>query len=235
MSWIARWFDRRVVLAGGARARLDAWRALPEPDLAAAGLEARCVVVDVESNGLDARRNHLIAIGAMAIESSRIVLDAGFSTVLRQETASDDANILVHRIGGSAQTGGVDSVEALLGFLEYIGKSPLVGYHAAFDEIMIAKSIRLSLGESFRRTWIDLAYLAPAMYSDKAAKMKGLDDWTAAFGIANYSRHNPLSDALATAQLHLVLCAQAAQKGLRTPGDLLEAAESQSWLERSRR
>ena len=235
MKWLRRWLPKQAGLTLAARQRLDAWHSLPEPDLAMAGLGTRYVVVDVESSGLNARRDRLIAIGAVAVESSRIAIDAGFNVVLRQERASDDANILVHRIGGSAQTGGVDPVQASLAFLEYIGKSPLVGYHAAFDEIMISRSIRQTLGESFRRTWIDLAYLAPAMFADKAPTMKGLDDWTAAFRIANFSRHNALADALVTAQLHLVLCARAAEKGLRTPRELLEAAKSQSWLERSRR
>ena len=57
---------------------------------------------------------------------------------------------------------------------------------------------------------------------------KNLDDWTAAFGIDNFSRHNALADALASAQLHLVLCAQASQRKLRSPRDLLEAARSHS-------
>jgi len=235
MKWMERLLAGRVALPGAARERLHAWRALPEPDLKAAALDARYVVVDVESSGLDLRSDRLIAIGALAVESSRIALDSGFDVVLRQEAASTDDNILVHRIGGSAQAGGVEPAEALLEFLEYIGKSPLVGYHSPFDEIMIAKASRRYLGEPFRRTWIDLACLAPALCTDLAPKMKGLDDWSGAFGIANFARHNALADALATAQLLLALCARATEKGLRSQRELRDAADSQAWLERSRR
>jgi DNA polymerase-3 subunit epsilon len=235
MKWLDRWLRKRVALPDAAMARLAVWRALPEPDLDAVPLNGRCVVVDVESSGLDVRSDHLIAIGAIAVEHARIGIDSGFSVVLRQEVASDDANILVHRIGGSAQTGGIEPVEALLAFLDYIGKAPLVGYHAPFDEIMIANATRHYLGEPFRRTWIDLADLAPALCTEIAPKPKDLDGWTAAFGIANFARHNALADALATAQLHLALCERAGENGWRTQRDLLDAARSQAWLSRSSR
>lgn len=235
MNWIGRWLSGRASLPAAAKERLEAWRALPEPDLAAAALEGRYAVVDVESSGLNVRSDRLIAIGAVVIEASRIPLDAGFSVVLRQESASDDANILVHRIGGSAQIDGAEPVEALLDFLDYIGKSPLAGYHSPFDEIMIAKASRRYLGEPFRRSWIDLAYLAPALCTDMAAKTVGLDAWVGAFGITNAARHNALADALATAQLLLALCDRAAEQGIRTQLNLKKLADSQGWLERSRR
>ena len=235
MKWLRRWFSADVDFTDGQRQRLNDWRGLAEPDLAAMPLGGRFVVVDVESSGLDVTRDRLIAIGAIAVEGSRIAIDAGFSVVLRQQTASDDANILVHRIGASAQTGGLDPVEALLAFLAYIGKSPLVGFHAPFDQIMISNATRRVLGEPLRRHWIDLAHPAPALCPQRAAGMEGLDDWCAAFGIVNPARHNALADALVTAQLHLALCARAADQGMGTAQALLDAASSQAWLARSRR
>ena len=235
MSWLSRFLGRPMVLPDATAARLQRWRELSEPDLAQVPLDGRYVVVDVESSGLNLRSDRLIAIGAIAVTASRIDINGGFGVVLQQEAASDDANILVHRIGGSEQTGGVEPATALLGFLDYIGKSPLVGYHARFDEVMIAKATRRYLGEPFRRTWIDLAALAPALRADLAPKVHGLDEWSAQFGIANFARHNALADALATAQLLLALCTHAAESGLSTQRALLETAESQEWLERSRR
>lgn len=236
MNGFWHWFSGRAGPSSGRQAeRLAAWRALPEPDLRALPLEGRFVAVDVESSGLDISRDRLIAIGAIAVENSRMATDAGFSVVLRQETASDDDNILVHRIGASAQTGGLDPADALMEFLDYVGKAPLVGYHAPFDQAMISNATRRFLGEPFRRSWIDLAHLAPALCPQQASDMKDLDDWSGAFGIANFARHNALADAWATAQLHLVLCSRAAQTSVGTVHELLETARSQAWLERRRR
>lgn len=216
------------------RRRLRSWRALSEPDVQSAHSVARLVVVDVESSGLNVYRDRLIAVGAVAIRESRIVLGESFHAVLRQEKASDDQNILVHRIGGSAQTEGEAPAEVLLRFLEFAGKSPLLGFHAPFDEIMLRKSIGTHLGESFRRWWLDLAWLAPAILPEKGRRLKSLDDWCEAFGVHNARRHDALADAIATGQVFQVLQHHALSSGLRRIRDLIAAARGQEWLARHR-
>jgi DNA polymerase-3 subunit epsilon len=216
------------------RRRLRGWRALGEPDVESAHSVARLVVVDVETSGLNVYRDRLIAVGAVAIRESRIALGESFRAVLRQEKASDDQNILVHRIGGTAQTEGEDPAGALLRFLEFAGKSPLLGFHAPFDEIMLRKSMRWYLGERFRRAWIDLAWLAPAVLSEEGRRLKTLDDWCAAFGVENARRHDALADAIATGQVFQVVQHYALRTGLRSIRDLMAAARGQEWLARHR-
>ena len=84
--------------------------------------------------------------------------------------------------------------------------------------------------EPFSRKWMDLAWLAPAILPALAAEAHGLDDWTARFGIVNTLRHNALADAMATAQLFLVLQDQARRAGKEPVRDLLEIARGQQWL-----
>lgn len=232
VDWLLR---RGRSLAPDHRARLAAWSELPEPDLGSAHAGQRFVVVDVESTGLDVFNDRLIAIGAVTVESARIVLVRSFYRVLRQQRASNHDNILVHGIGGSAQTGGDDPVAVLLDFLEHVGKSPLIGFHARFDEIMISKAVRNYLGTGFRRTWLDLADLAPALPGAAGGKSRGLDEWLKAFNITNYSRHDAIADALATAQLFQVLARHADLSGSKRTADLIEAARSQQWLSRQPR
>jgi len=234
MSFIGRMFGKSVRLPPERQRRLDAWRALDEPDPGSAHSLLRFVVVDVEASGLDVHGDRLIAIGAVAIDASRIVYEKNFHAVLRQDRASSVGNILLHGIGGSAQTGGEDPAEVLLRFLEFIGKSPLIGFHTPFDESMIRKAMRKYLGEEFKRVWLDLAWLAPALEPEHAKKLKNLDDWTGAFHIVNLRRHDALSDALATGQVFQILQHRAAAKGLHSAFDLIEAARSQEWRAKRR-
>lgn len=217
------------------RDRVEAWRVLPEPDLDLAMPLLRSVVVDVEASGLDLFRDRLIAIGAIAIRDSRIDYADSFHVVLRQNVASADANILVHGIGGSEQTGGEPPAEALLAFLEFCGKSPLVGYHSPFDEIMLDKSMRRYLGIAFKRNWLDLSWLAPVLLPERAKSCKSLDAWLDAFGIVNVKRHDALADALATAQLLQVLKYNGDLQGQHSAAALIEAARSQEWLAKTRK
>jgi DNA polymerase-3 subunit epsilon len=106
MRWLDGLLRRPPALDGALAAALAAHRELPRPDRGAALAAQRVVVVDVEASGLDPLRDRLISIGAVAVRDGRVRLDECFETVLRQERPSADENILVHRIGGSAQVGG---------------------------------------------------------------------------------------------------------------------------------
>lgn len=172
----------------------------------------------------------LISIGAVAVVNGRIALGDSFSVVLQQQESSDKENILVHGISSSAQRDGVDPVEALLEFLDYLGKSRLVAFHVAFDETMIKRAIRQYLGYSFKHAWLDLAYVMPALNRPLMGTHRVLDDWIGRFNIRIEARHNALADALATAQLFQIAIAQAHQKNINDFEGLYDLEKTHHWL-----
>lgn len=232
MRWLARLLGRGPALDPAQDRARAAWRALGAPDLSREFTRSRFVVVDVESSGLNPFRDRLISIGAIAVEGGRIDLAQSFEVVLRQETASDHANILIHGITGTEQRGGVEPAEALLRFLAFAGKDPLVAYHAGFDKAMIGRALRDVLGLRLSQGWLDLTYLAPAVCPERAGKGRSLDDWLGRFGITVYQRHNAVADTFATAQLFVALQASAARHRLRTCRDLFNAEKAEFWQHR---
>jgi DNA polymerase-3 subunit epsilon len=223
-------FRRRVSLGAAEAERLRRWRGAPEPDLRASPAAARLVVADVEATGLDVQRDRLIAIGAVTVDAARVELGRSFYAVLRQEEASSRENILVHGIGGSAQRAGEDPVAALLAFLEFAGKAPLVGFHAAFDDAMIRGAVRRYLGAAWQGRWNDLAQLAPQLMPEEARARQHLDAWLERFGIEVFSRHDAAADALATAELLLALLPRAAERRLATVEAMLWDPADARWL-----
>ncbi len=205
MSWMTRLFGASPPLTDVQRERLRAWRALPVPDARQPLAASRLVVVDVESSGLNVRKDHLIAIGAVAVVNGNIILADSLDMVLQQSRISEKDNILIHGIGGEAQRLGMLPAEALLAFLEFLGKSPLVAFHVAFDQAMIGGAMKAHLGFRFQHAWADLAYVAPALYPHLARSYRSLDQWMGFFRIGNYARHSALADAMATAELLLAL------------------------------
>ncbi|KXS32173.1 MAG: DNA polymerase III, epsilon subunit [Candidatus Gallionella acididurans] len=208
---LQRWFAPRPRLSPQQSARLASWHALPEPGHTATSGRARLVVVDVETTGLNLMTDTLISIGAVAVVNGGIALSDSFSVVLQQRESSRKENILIHGISGSAQREGMLPADALLAFLEYLGKSPLVAFHVAFDETMIKRAMRQYLGIAFKHPWLDLAYVLPALWPESKHSHRSLDDWSARFAIRNDDRHNAVADALATAELLLVAITQARQ------------------------
>lgn len=223
-------FSRKAVPTPEETARLEAWRKHPAADLRVPLDRTRFVVVDVETTGLNLVHDHLIAIGAIGVNEGRITLSDSFEVVVQQKTVSNKGNILIHGIGGTAQREGMPPAEAMLRFLEYLGKSPLVAFHVTFDETMICRALRTHLNLDFKHPWLDLAYLMPALFPPLARKYRALDDWMGYLGISNYARHNALADALSTAQLYQVAIGSARQQNIEHYQALQDLEKAQRWL-----
>lgn len=230
IKWLGSWFGPKPQLRPHQAARLGIWRAIPVASQSASVEHSRFVVVDVETTGLNLMQDKLISIGAVAVVNGKVALGDSFYVVLQQQAASEKGNILVHGIGSSAQLEGDPPVDALLSFLEYLGKSPLIAFHVTFDETMIKRALRDYLGVNFKHPWLDLAYVMPGLHPPLAKKYRALDDWTGHFNIRIDARHNALADALATAQLFQVAHSHAAEKNISGYAELRDLEKNQRWV-----
>ena len=177
MNWWTRLLRSGPELGAESNRALDAYRALPAPDLRCSLQATRCIVVDVETSGPQPFKDSLISIGAVAVSAGLIRFDQSFEVVLRQEAPGDHSNILVHGIGGTTQVSGKDPAEGLIDFLNFAGKAPLIGFHSDFDRVVIARAVRKVLGLDPANVWLDVAVLAPALFAQRAPSVQSLDDW----------------------------------------------------------
>jgi DNA polymerase-3 subunit epsilon len=230
MSLFSKIFGLGARLDANAATRLARWRDIKHAALTDSYESGRYVVVDVESTGLDLNKDRLIAIGAVVVEGGKVSLRESFEIVLRQDRVSTKDNILIHGIGGEAQSEGVDPVQGLLDFLEFLGKAPLVAYHVTFDQTMIRRALKEYLGLDFKHPWLDLAYIMPGLLPEYARRYRALDDWSGHFNINNYARHSALADALATAQLMLVALPLARAKNSISYKNLQDLEQAQRWV-----
>lgn len=229
MIWPFR-SPRPPLLDAASTARCDALKALPAVDLARPFADHDWCVVDVETGGLDATRDPLLAIGAVRIAGGRIALDACLETGLAQTQATGAANILIHGISDSMQLGGAPPRTALLDWLEFAGSAPRVAFHAGFDQTVLHRETLARLGQKSPAPWFDAAVVAPLLFPDDAPHCRHLDDWLARFDIAVFARHGALADAYATAELWLVLLAALRREGIATPRHLQKLLRARRWL-----
>ena len=228
MIFPSHWFGPGAKLDSALQSRVAAWKALPPttPQETFAGI--RWVVVDTETGGLDVRHDRLIAIGAVTLAGLRIPMADAFDVVLRQAMPSSRENIVVHGIGGAAQRSGEDAPAALIRFLEYCGKSPLIAYHAPFDAAFVKRAMREHLDFDPHLAWLDLAALLPVLFDGPAHAP--LDHWLDRFGIAASARHTALGDAFVTAQLAQIIFRRAQARGTWNYKGLASMAANRRWV-----
>lgn len=215
-----RWpFKRKKAALGNAFTQRLSVLPAPRP-CADEALTERFVVLDVEATGLNTRKDLILAIGAVAVRGGAIAFGDRFHCVLNREHEVTES-VLIHGLGPDAVAQGVLAEEGLLQFLEFIQDSPLLAFHAPYDQQLLTREIREKLGHRLQHRFVDVAELAPLL-TGEAAKDSTFDDWLTYFGIPLLERHDAWGDAYATAKMVLKLFHLAQQQGLVTGGDLYQ-------------
>ncbi len=195
----------------------------------------RWLLVDVETSGLDPSSDRLLAIAGVVLSISEdfkhmsIEITDSFEVVLRQTTPSDKDNILLHGIGVQAQREGQDPATALQDFIDWAGTSPLLAFHAAFDEAMIQRACRQYVGRSLPNAWLDIEPLAAHVH--RTDKGESLDVWMKRMGIQCARRHQAIADVWASAEVLLKLWPALSKEA----GDFAELKQMENgvrWLRR---
>jgi DNA polymerase-3 subunit epsilon len=186
---------------------------------------ARWIVIDCESSGLDPERDRLLSVGALPVREGRIELAQAFASRARQQAPSAPENILIHGIGGDAQLDGLPLEDVVRELAARVDGAWPVGFHARFDEVLLRRH-----GFAAQERWLDLALVAPLLFPKLKAGRSSLDEWLGAFGIPVHARHDALGDAFLTAQLLLVVLAEAQRQGIKTTQALQRLPRHARWL-----
>lgn len=205
------------------------WRRSPPVD------ETRWVMVDVEASGLDAAHDRLLAIAGVVLRpdwpGKRLCVDLAdsFEVLVRQDEPSGKANILLHGIGQQRQRSGQAPDEALRAFAAWVGASPLLAFHAPFDQTLIGRYLQAVPGLRPLREWVDLDHLCAVTYPEVRAR--ALDDWMTHFGLRCAARHQAAADALVEADLLLRIWPRMAPE-CRSWRDVRRLAARHRWVAR---
>lgn len=182
--------------------------------------EQRWVVVDLETTGLNLNKDQVLSIGAVVIEDGAIDFSQQFERTLQCDKQKLGPSVLIHGLAPSTIAAGSDPAEALLAFMEFIGDSPLLAFHAPFDSHMLGRALKDYLGHRLQHPFLDVADLAPMLCPQAHLRRSGLDEWIDWFKLQVFDRHNASADALATAELALILFSRARQQQIHSALEL---------------
>lgn len=210
--------QKRPQLSAEQQARL---RRLPDASkLQATPLsQQRFVVLDLETSGLNIERDIVLSIGAVLIEGGAISFGGQFECTLRRDVKVTES-VLIHGIAPTALANGVPPAEALLSFMEFAGDCVFLAYHAPFDQRMLMRALKDELGYKLEHPFFDIADLAPMLMTHVFQQQAGLDFWIEHFRLNMPQRHHASADALATAEIALILFNRAQRMGLNDTAEL---------------
>jgi len=182
--------------------------------------EQRWVVLDLETTGLNLNKDRVLSIGAVVIEDGAIDFGQQFERTLQCRELKVSPSVLIHGLGPNAIAAGSEPAEALVDLLEFMGNSPVLAFHAPFDQHMLGRAMKEHLGHKLQQVFLDVADIAPLVCPQAHIREAGLDDWINWFRLDVFERHNASADALATAELALILFSRARQQQIHSPLNL---------------
>jgi len=189
---------------------------------------ARFVVLDTETTGLNPARDRLISIGAVAVTNEEVHIDDSFESLI--PVSHNTSAVFYHGITRDASSVGIPEPEAIDRFLRYLGDGIIVGHHIRHDIAMLNHAAQRHFDYTLQNLSVDTMDLMmkledsgswPERHDHASQSDFSLDGLCDFFGIRPHDRHTAPGDAFLTAQVLLRLLREARKRGLLRLEDLL--------------
>lgn len=174
------------------------------------------VSLDLETTGLDPRRDHILSLAAVPVRGSRVVLSERFERRIRPDRAFGIESVRHHLITPAEAAAGIQVTRAVREFLHWLGSRTLLGYHISFDLEMLAPHARAITGFGVPNVRVELA----DAFASHIARTRPYDPHNLEFshiartlGVPVLGRHSALGDATTVALCWLALQPRAAPRG----------------------
>lgn len=230
MSLLSRWSAhgraeaRRTKLAGQATQAegagvLAAYLATPPPDPDTDIRDLPILAVDMETTGLDPKRDRLLSVGFVALNGLEIDLSTAGHLVIRQEVGQSSAGVgqsaTVHGLTDDALAAGVPLREAVEQLLTALTGRAMLVHFADIETGFLNAACEQLYGVGATTTCIDTIELHRRLLTgggDNVLPVGALRLAAAreALGLPRYGAHEALTDALACAELYLAQVARMA-------------------------
>jgi DNA polymerase-3 subunit epsilon len=208
LEWRRRWQLRRLP---DCPLRDYLTKPFPRP-----GLDYRdvqYVAVDLETTGLDPRRDQILSIGWVLVDGNRIRLDTARHRLLRVAGAIPADSAVIHQITDDDAALGLELSATLPELLADLAGRVLIAHHARVELGFLGAACKRLWGRKLLVRTLDTQAVARRLLERRQIPFKASDLRLHALGerynLPRHGAHNALSDALSAAELFL---AQAAHR-----------------------
>jgi len=202
LEWRRRWRLRRTPPGP-----LFDFLSIPLPKPSQDFREVEYVAVDLETTGLDARRDQILSIGWVQLTGNRIDLATARHRLVRVHGDIPAATAVIHQITDDLAATGNELSAALPEFLHDLRGRVMIAHHARVEQSFLGAACKQLWGQGLLVRTVDTQAIARRTFERRQIAFKGSDLRLHALGerynLPRYGAHNALSDALAAAELFL--------------------------------
>lgn len=199
--------------------------AMPLADKNTDWRELPIVSVDLETTGLDPKKDKILSVGLVEMTQDSIHLNTAWHKIINVGSALPESTTVIHHITDDQIAEGEPLEEVLPELIKRLqGKVMLVHYAFIEQEFINAACMKL-YGSPFIIQTIDTLLVARRRMEQRnhtvqvnSLRLFNLRD---RYGLPVYKAHNAFYDALSTAELFMAMAADIAPTGKQKLGDYL--------------
>jgi len=185
--------------------------------------EINFTVLDVESNGLNPKKDKILSIGAVKIINGQIDISTSFEIFIDQKEYNSET-APIHGILKNGKQKKVSELEAIKKLLDFVKADIIVGHSIQFDISIINETIKRHTNNKLLNKSLDTINLYKRFMGGdfKPGKSTSLDNLSEEFNIPKSDRHNAAGDSFITAILFIKLVSKLQLRGVENVVDLLK-------------
>lgn len=171
------------------------------------------VAVDLETTGLDPKKDDILSVGLVEIRGMSIKLDTAWHEIVSIERDIPEDSAIIHHITDDhAAEAGKPLEQVLPELLRRLAGKVMLVHFSRIEQLFIDAACRRFYGAPFVIPIIDTLKLGQRVFERRNHTIQPGDlrlfNLRPRYNLPHYKAHNALNDALSTAELFLAMAAE---------------------------
>ena len=208
-------FQRKRALAKAPPGVSHDYLSRPFPSRRAECHDAPIVALDLETTGLDPRKDDILSVGLVEIRNHSVKLSTAWHEIVSVDRDIPEESAVIHQITDDhAAMTGKPLDEVLPEILRRLAGKVMLVHYSRIEQQFIDAACRKLYGTPFIIPIIDTLALAQRVFERRNHNIQVGDlrlfNLRPRYNLPHYKAHNALNDALSTAELFLAMAAEMA-------------------------
>lgn len=208
--------QREALLKKANNQEVKLFLAGPLPNKRSHVLEVEYLSLDFETTGLNPREDVILSVGYTIIRQGRILLKESGHHIIRIDRHLPDKSVALHQITHERMLAGEALSDVLAALLRQLSGKALLVHCAAIERPFLKQALVQVYGIDLPQLWVDTLEIERRRldrgFTPVQVNRLRLANLRRDYKLPRYGAHNALEDAIATAELYLVLMAHRKQR-----------------------